>query len=432
MKFNIKRFFGGFPIKIKLFYVFYLFELVCILIGLSYPIVSIIAFMVAAVWIFQVDTKSCFYMLYLLLPLANIFKYAVYSSSLFTYLELVVIVKIILSTKYIPRNTFLSILFLMMIQLVGCNLNIIIFIKQASILFLIYGGLLNKLDVSKVIKYFSLGILSSSIIAQLVDYIPELALYLKEIKVYEFSTDALRFTGLYSDPNFYSSVVILSLIGILTFVYKSKLGKSWLIIAVFLAIFGLQTVSKSFFLMLAVILVLILAVCIQNKSYNILFPIILCFIAFLGLCLADVINIFDNVLARLSTGDISTGRDDIWVEYLRGIVSNPIKLTFGYGIGAELMNGKAAHNTYIDFIYYYGVLGSILWVCFFNSILPHDKSKFFTFTCVSPLVCLLMQSFFLSYIVMYDFAFLVLFVLLMLKSDEIESKGAQLCQNTRF
>ena len=71
------------------------------------------------------------------------------------------------------------------------------------------------------------------------------------------------------------------------------------------------------------------------------------------------------MLSRLFSGDLSTNRTTLWGEYLTYLGGDPVRLLIGRGIGAPYLDsGYAPHNTYLDFAYYYGVIGTFVFaVC---------------------------------------------------------------------
>ena len=411
------------PQKIDANIAVYFLGLLLMLMGLSFPLFSLLSFGIFGLYLIIKDIKSAYYLLFFLLPFANIFKYSTSSSSMFTYLELILALEVIINIKKIPQKTFATMICLIMIQILGCKMEVTVFLKQACILPLICGVMMFDLDTVKVVKHFSFGLFFSSLCATFSDFIPGLDMYLKEIKVFEISLDALRFTGLYSDPNFYSSAIILASAGLITLMYQKAIKKTWIIMVLLLLEYGIQTVSKSFFLMLIVIAVIITAICLKSRKYKMVFTLFGLTAVLVILIMTNVVNIFDNVISRIVLGDFTTGRDNIWMMYIEEILKNPVKIPFGYGIGEPLLFGKAAHNSYIDLIFYYGVVGSFLWFGFIKSVLPKNKIKLLSIESV-PFLSFLIMSFFLSYIVMFDLPFLIIYILLLAKSGQKKEIGA--------
>jgi len=86
---------------------------------------------------------------------------------------------------------------------------------------------------------------------------------------------------------------------------------------------------------------------------------------------------FDTVLSRFvgatNMSALTTGRTDLWVNYLRELGDNPMMLLFGNGYTDVTVGGRAAHNTLIQLLYQFGVVGYIFligwFVCFIRTLL---------------------------------------------------------------
>ena len=67
------------------------------------------------------------------------------------------------------------------------------------------------------------------------------------------------------------------------------------------------------------------------------------------------------LVQRLTNGDMTgTGRFPMWITLIKEMLNNPIKMIFGFGTGAvKYYTGKGlvSHNTYLDFLFNYGVIG---------------------------------------------------------------------------
>lgn len=86
--------------------------------------------------------------------------------------------------------------------------------------------------------------------------------------------------------------------------------------------------------------------------------------------------IVEKYLYRTSTTSAFTGRDYIQEYYLNILINNPSRLIFGssskynhllgigHEIGSEFFEDMVAHNTYLDIILAWGILG-FLWYMFF-------------------------------------------------------------------
>jgi len=309
--------------------------------------------------------------------------------------------------------------------LLGSQGNYTVFIKQAMILPLIYLFFSEKrIDVKSFVLNYANGLLLSSIIALFKDVIPNMSNYILDERAYELETSVERFIGLYSDPNYYSLALILALSAIFVLYAYKRIGVSAYIYYGLIAFFGSQTVSKSFFLMFLFLSVVFVFILIKNNKIktSIVFFLLLCFGAYL--VFSGKIPIFENVLERFAAAkgdDITTGRSGIWTKYSEFLFEKPWRIVFGSGIGTGYL-GAAAHNTYIDFLYYYGILGTVLFLSTLFIALTHCGSNKKNIANYLPLVCMLICFAFLSNLMYYDFVYTLIFVLFLLFSDLEQNK----------
>lgn len=376
------------------------------------------AFVLVSFYILLSTNEIAFSVMAFFMPFANIFKTSVNSTSLFTILTIILVVKLLFTCKVFRVPFFMVWLYLFAVQIFGCAGNIPILIKQALILLLIYGYFNSCKRIPKELMVnLSLGLIISCFIANFSKLIPGLSIYMSSIKAYEISSDVLRFTGLYSDPNYLSLVLIISCISLLIMVKTKMLEKRYLILCAFLVYFGLFTISKSFYIMLVIVSVFYLILSIKRRQYGAT----LLFVFFAIIVIVFLIKsnpvLFDYFIKRLFySTDITTGRTEIWKQYISYFVSNPFQLIFGSGISASKFT-TVAHNTYIDFLYYYGIVNTFV---FFLGVYLALKGHIIKFRLQNliPLICLIIMSFALSCLQMYDFAFLLIFILEFLTESE--------------
>ena len=138
-------------------------------------------------------------------------------------------------------------------------------------------------------------------------------------------------------------------------------------------------------------------------------------------------NIFDTVLSRFDEADdvysLTTGRSALWMKYVRHLLSSPLTLLFGSGFGASLLDASAAHNTYLDLLYYLGVLGSVLLVMVFKVFANVKKSSpKKNLLNYSVWICILIMYFFLSELFYFDWAFHVLLAILVYKTEVAQNQ----------
>lgn len=382
-----------------------------VLLGVSNPIFSYAALGISALCIvaFKPEESMCFMMF--IVPFANIFKAGVQSTSFFTYLTLLLAIKLLFGKRNFS-SVFVVIWIAMFIyQAVGCDMQVTVLIKQAAILLIVYGYFnFCKVDPKALTMSFTAGLILSCIVAVNSDLIPGLSMFMQIIKTFELEVNVIRFTGLYVDPNFLTLASVMSMSSILVLVKEKRMSKYAMIPCLIVTYFGLMTSSKSFFLMLAIIAVLYIVHSFKNKDYFAAVCGIVIIAVVVVLTINGTIGLFANFMARLRySDDITTGRTDIWLRYIKHILDSPLNLIFGFGIAAPILR-KAAHSTYIDFIYFYGLVGSAL---FISGIVVSMSKKRITYRIsnIAVFVCFAFLLTSLSYLQIYDFTFMLILAL---------------------
>ncbi len=229
--------------------------------------------------------------------------------------------------------------------------------------------IINRQDYKKVINFFLIGFIVSAVIGFFKEQIPMMweifgvdELYIEGV---ETSMDIIRYSGLSFDPNFFALTDCI-LISILLLCEKKIDFRKGLSV-IFLIVIGLFTYSKSYIIMLAVILLAYIFMKSKNPFKNISI-VVLVFAFLLVLERAFDLNVLSLIEARFTTVEgaeaLTTGRVHLWKEYVEYIVNNGWCLLFGEGFNT-LSLSKAAHNTYIDFVYRFGTIGTLLWITFF-------------------------------------------------------------------
>jgi O-antigen ligase len=183
-----------------------------------------------------------------------------------------------------------------------------------------------------------------------------------------WGTGIMRFYGLFRDPNFYMTLLVVGL----TLLCKLKdCGRIhtavFVVLGVAMIAFGVLTYSKTFFL----VLILLVGIYIVWQFWNRkvlrgLFMILVAVIAAGYLIFAEG-SPFAVVLSRLTAAenlsDLTTGRTDVYAQYLDAIFKNSGTFLFGYGLAADSLF-KDPHNIYIELAYYTGTVGLALYGAF--------------------------------------------------------------------
>jgi membrane protein len=239
--------------------------------------------------------------------------------------------------------------------------------------------------------------------------------------------DHTRFTGLSGDPNYYSVNLILSFSGIILLNYRNELKFSFWLLFACLTIFGLLTLSKSFILMYFFVCIMLIYACVKKRKFFV--PIIFCiaFIIILTLGIWGVIPIVNSIVERLTSFDdfnsLTTGRFNLWKMYLNYFDVNINTFILGNGILVRWLNDKAAHNTYIDFLYYLGLVGTILnLICWKVCFLACEEKRKLKLLNLCGITIIIIMYFFLSMFFAYDLIFHVMIAWIYFKMDLSYSK----------
>lgn len=209
-----------------------------------------------------------------------------------------------------------------------------------------------------------------------------------------------RFGGLLPDCNFYTmfSVIAISILA-LPF-YSGVSGWLRIVLLFTLLVFGGITFSKSFYLSIAVLFIFMI---VLGGRGNIKFV--------LGAILVGVLlyhffsEYIDLVLGASfqrfidSQGDaesFTNGRYDYWLMYIHEICASPLDFMIGHG-AEELPHSIVAHNTYLEILYKFGLLGFVFNIVYLfvvkKSIVNNQKFRYINYV---PFLFLLMLIFNLS------------------------------------
>ena len=234
-----------------------------------------------------------------------------------------------------------------------------------SYLFIYY----RKISFEASIIFFSIGIVTagfSSIV--LMDY-PHM---LKFIDIYQWEAVGLtRLSGFYGDANFYSAHILVAIGGLFILILRKRLYEVIMlfILVITLIYLGFLSVSKMFLLILIFISALWgITVLFHKRKITIKTTILVTCV--IGVYIINSFEVFTKqinmYLVRFEmVSDISsltTGRSKVLDDYVSFFKDNPVELLFGQGL-TNVYKGvisNAAHNTIIQVIYQFGIVGSIL------------------------------------------------------------------------
>lgn len=214
--------------------------------------------------------------------------------------------------------------------------------------------------------FFSIGIISAALSAYFLVQYPTIARFIDIFSV----QDITRYSGYYGDPNFYSAHIAAALGGyLILFSHARKRMLESIVMSVVLLYCGLLSVSKSFVIVTALMLLLWILLILRIRkhiSYKIIIIVTICAIA-LGIITSDTFSGLLNIVAirfgsASNLSDLTTSRSTIWVMYFQYLEDNPAVLLLGKGYANVLIEGHSTHNTILQGVYQFGIVGFVIFV----------------------------------------------------------------------
>ena len=350
-----------------------------VILGTKIELFSVFALALAAVMIIIDDVDNNLYLLLFLMPFAGVFKSLSFSEmSFFTILEIILLFKLLVIKKNAIDISLVFIIIFGSYMLINTN-DIIESLKLIAnvLLLLLLSKEINKISFKKSIFILSISIILSSVIAYFFYDFFNISLYVE--KIYSYIDSDLfveRFSGLSADPNYYCVSLVVCLFGLSIYLTEKKVSFLFPILFFILFLFGLQSNSKSFFIMLIIVLIFLCSLLIVKKKIFRFSIIILIIISIFLLSTLNYIDIFDEILLRFGNGNdlnaITTNRTLYWKLYINYIFNNPMTLLFGDGALADLVYSTGPHNSYIDLILYFGVIGTSLYILMIVAIFKEN------------------------------------------------------------
>jgi len=196
-----------------------------------------------------------------------------------------------------------------------------------------------------------------------------------------WGTNLKRFSSFEGDPNYYSSLILIGL-ALLCKLQETGKMRSWLfwLQAIILTVLGALTYSKSFLL----VLILLGGIYIiwqfwNRKAFKGIFFTAVAVIGGMYL-LFDASSPFAVIMERLTSSkdlsDFTTNRSEIFVWYWDAITESISTALFGHGLNALLLQGRDPHNLYLEITYHVGLVGLLLILALYGSmirdVIRHD------------------------------------------------------------
>ena len=385
---------------------------------------SVLAFIMFALIVIFAKEQFILCLLLFILPFASLFKLAPETFSIFTFCEVLVIIRIFF-TKKVSVSVIVGGLVYFGYLILGTYIRgqALDFehIKQLENILMLYSLVLMSKETpfKKIATYYIWGMVLSSFVGLYAQGKPIFYEYARHINM--DTGEYTRFCGLAGDPNYYSVNMIFAFIMLLALRKKEtiKVDTFWVLYGI-LTVFGFLTVSKSFMLMYIIIFAVTMVIVMKkgNPIENCLLA--LGVVAILGVGLADG-GLISTVLERLTSSnnmhELTTGRSTLWEGYMDLLMADPRAMVFGTGLTNHMLNGKGTHNIYIELIYYLGLAGTLLFVvniyfCLKEKVTKEKKEGFNKLGWVA----LAVMYFFLQALFSYAFMYIIFFAYLIFET----------------
>ena len=398
------------------------------------PLMYVAAIYTAAIVFLSKSDADIISIAFSLLSLSPIFKFSPNSSSVFTYLEILIVIKLLISNRKIEAKFLVGIVLFIIYVLAGANFDISTTIKTIMmpiILYLICRNM-NYEKLTVVSGYYIIGVFVGSVLGVCRAWIPNLnsfisykSVHLSMVEGRGFET-AVRFSGLWGDPNYYSIHLFLVMtIGVIFYFRKQVSPIIFFFVYGLSVVFGSMTGSKSYFLMAAILTIIFVFCLIHYRQMSMLIGVSVLSGFVLFLLLTGKIDLFSTVITRLNNANsgfsksgLTTGRIELLQYYLNLFAERPIKFLIGNGIAVG-HSYRHPHNTLIDYLDVLGLIGSVL-SCYVFASVYKDTPRIGKGNILIALV--IPMFFFLSMFYSIDFCFELALIVCFLKQGVVEPK----------
>ena len=345
----------------------------CILASLLVKPLVFVVFAISVYAIRQKQDNIFFCQLFFILPFAMIYKWTPSSSSFFAYILLYYAFYLIIHDKVRLDNILILAVYLFL----GSMDSIETWAKLVSgfVVLSYFVEISSQRDIRDYVVCFSVGLVVSSIVGLYKQDWPVLLLYFSDLNEELIGGEIIaRFSGLYCDPNYYSISIIMAVYFLINFFVRNSINKLFfIVVTVTLIYFGFLTYSKIYMLSIVIVLVTQLRGYYSNSKYKVLTFFVVLIFAFFAVDSFLASDYFAKFTSRIDTDDISTNRFTIWSNYFGYLWNNTLSLLLGVGFSSSFYKGTAPHNSYIEGLYFLGIIGSSLYMFSLSRILGAKK-----------------------------------------------------------
>lgn len=326
--------------------------------GLFSPVFALSAFVIHVCMLLFLTERDMFSQMAFLLPFAAIYKIGGFPTSLYTILLFILVAVLALKRKTIRCTTLFSVLILLAYLLVQFSGDFLTIVKLCAflLLFLLFTERAGPDYLKKMTLLFSLGLITSSTMGLFKASLPKINYYLSQAdSLYIDGVLYSRFTGLVSDPNYYSAGIMICLAALTVLYLKKELGIEYWLLFIILSGFGFLTYSKSFTLFYSLLVFVsaftLLKAGSKKRRLLVIIGIAIVLSAVILAILQERIELINIMIRRFQTEDATTGRSALWLWYIDFLKQRPFTLCFGVGANNNMINGRAVHNFYLEIVY---------------------------------------------------------------------------------
>ncbi len=288
------------------------------------------------------------------------------------------------------------------------------------------------IDFTKVVRATVLGILVSTLICLLLQFIPS---------QYHFVWNGNRFQSLSGHPNNLQigCVVTISLLMVLRFKKKIKLLE-FIVSAILVSVIGIFTLSKAYYLCLAGIIFIYMIAILRKNRIKGLWQCLAILVSVGIICLVfrkQCVAFFDRFTMFFTDGtiwdQITTGRATIWGTFWKAWLSSPISIIFGQGLSANEPVSIGSHNDILYILFHTGLVGLVLSALLVGSYvyLVRDKKDRIHLINILPILLLFLLSLQENILLKTEFIFIILaFAFIFDKKQIIEVQPIE-CNNDK-
>ena len=254
------------------------------------------------------------------------------------------------------------------------------------VVFLVLGAIILSrgamLDYPKILLSYAMGALAAlmDILACTIQHFGTVNFIGRSYRLgptWNFRPEVLTLT---LDPNEAGFYALLAVCGLLLLVrYRLCPRLPAILAGVFLTACGFLTLSRSFLVMVAAALLLLMAVEFR-RIYRVLIPGLLTMAAILIVMYLCNVDLIQALLRRFQVEDISNGRIGLQQQYLSLILGSVTAVLFGRGLSTSFFFdqvGMATHSGLLDILAGWGIIGLLAVSLLFVAMYLNAASQMF-------------------------------------------------------